>query len=100
MGDQGRSSFRGRHRHHSPKGAAFPPREWHPFIRPGGILLIDEPDLHIHLSMVSQFMETLEVIAGRRNAQMIVASHSEWVWERFSRDAERIELSPWRGGSE
>jgi predicted ATPase len=70
------------------------------FLRPGGILLIDEPDLHIHLSMVSQFMETLEVIAGRRNAQMIVASHSEWVWERFSRDAERIELSPWRGGSE
>jgi len=68
------------------------------FLHPGGILLIDEPDLHIHLSMVSQLMETLEVIAGRRNAQMIVASHSEWVWERFSRDAERIELSPWRGG--
>ena len=46
------------------------------FLRPGGLLLIDEPDLHIHVSMVSQLMETLLLIAEHRTAQLIVASHS------------------------
>jgi len=65
------------------------------FLRPGGILLIDEPDLHIHVSMVSQLMETLELIAEQRNAQLIVASHSALVWDWFD-DEERIDLSGWR----
>jgi len=51
------------------------------FLRPGGILLIDEPDLHIHVSMVSQLMETLELIAEHQNAQLIVASHAALVWD-------------------
>jgi len=68
------------------------------FLRDGGIVLIDEPDLHIHISMVAQLMETLELVVRQRHGQLIAASHSEFVWERFSRDAERIELSPWRGG--
>jgi len=65
------------------------------FLRPGGIFLIDEPDLHIHVSMVSQLMETLELIAEHRNAQLIVASHSALVWDWFD-DEERIDLSGWR----
>ena len=67
------------------------------FLRSGGILLIDEPDLHIHMSMVAQLMETLELIVQERNGQLIVASHSTLVWDWFSSDEERIELSPWRG---
>jgi predicted ATPase len=67
------------------------------FLRPGGILLIDEPDLHIHMSMVSQLMETLELIVQERDGQLIVASHSTLVWDWFSSDEERIELSTWRG---
>jgi energy-coupling factor transporter ATP-binding protein EcfA2 len=69
------------------------------FLRPGGIVLIDEPDLHIHISMITQLMETLEKVVRERNGQLIVASHSEWVWNWFSRDEERIELTPWRGGN-
>ena len=65
------------------------------FLRPGGILMIDEPDLHIHVSMVSQLMETLELIAEQRGAQLIVASHSSLVWEWFDEE-ERIDLSGWR----
>jgi ABC-type lipoprotein export system ATPase subunit len=65
------------------------------FLRPGGILIIDEPDLHIHVSMVSQLMETLELIAEQRSAQLIVASHSSLVWDWFDEE-ERIDLSGWR----
>ena len=66
------------------------------FLREGGILLIDEPDLHIHISMVAQLMETLELVVRERHGQLIVASHSQLVWDWFSREEERIELSPWR----
>ncbi len=68
------------------------------FLRHGGIVLIDEPDLHIHLSMVTQLMQTLDLIVRERGGQMIVASHSERVWDFFPRDSEKIELTPWRGG--
>jgi hypothetical protein len=68
------------------------------FLRPGGIVLLDEPDLHIHISMVTQLLETLETVVRERQGQLIVASQSERVWDWFARDEERIELSYWRGG--
>jgi energy-coupling factor transporter ATP-binding protein EcfA2 len=67
------------------------------FLRPGGIVLLDEPDLHIHIAMVDQLMETMERVVQERNGQLIVASHSTRVWEWFAREEERIELSPWLG---
>jgi energy-coupling factor transporter ATP-binding protein EcfA2 len=67
------------------------------FLRPGGIVLLDEPDLHIHIAMVTQLLETLELVVKERKGQIIVASHSQLVWDWFSRDEERVELSPWQG---
>jgi predicted ATP-dependent endonuclease of OLD family len=67
------------------------------FLRPAGILLLDEPDLHIHVSMVTQLMETLQLICDERDAQLIVASHSSLVWDWFDEE-ERIDLSGWREG--
>jgi ABC-type lipoprotein export system ATPase subunit len=67
------------------------------FLRPGGIVLLDEPDLHIHISMVKQLMETVDIVVRQQGGQLIVASHSEWVWDWFSRDSEKLELTPWRG---
>jgi energy-coupling factor transporter ATP-binding protein EcfA2 len=69
------------------------------FLRPGGIVLLDEPDLHLHIAMVEQLMETVERVVQERNGQLIVASHSPRVWEWFAREEEQIELSPWRGGN-
>jgi ABC-type lipoprotein export system ATPase subunit len=69
------------------------------FLRGGGLVLFDDPGLHIHISMVAQLMESLEQIVRQRRGQLIVASHSESVWDHFSREAERIELGPWRGRS-
>jgi ABC-type lipoprotein export system ATPase subunit len=67
------------------------------FLRPGGIVLIDEPDLHIHIAMVTQLLQTLDFVVRERQGQLIVASHSELVWNFFSREDERVELTPWRG---
>jgi ABC-type branched-subunit amino acid transport system ATPase component len=63
------------------------------FLREGGIVLIDDPDLHIHVSMVSQLIETLESVIQERSGQLIVASHSSLVWDWFCREEERIEPS-------
>ncbi len=69
------------------------------FLRNGGIVLIDEPDLHIHISMIPQLLETLELVVRERGGQLIVASHSQLVWDWFSREEEQIELGPWREGA-
>jgi energy-coupling factor transporter ATP-binding protein EcfA2 len=68
------------------------------FLRPGGIVLLDEPDLHIHIGMVDQLLETMEQVVQERKGQLIVASHSVRVWEWFAREEERIDLDPWQGG--
>ncbi|MCY2994428.1 MAG: AAA family ATPase [Planctomycetota bacterium] len=68
------------------------------FLREGGIVLVDEPDLHIHTAMTTQLMQMLGHIVQRRRGQLIVASHSETVWEYFSRTTERLDLNPWTGG--
>ncbi len=68
-------------------------------LRPAGILIIDEPDLHIHRTMLPQLLETIERIVRERNGQLIVASHSEIVWDWFARPEEQIDLSPGRGGN-
>ena len=39
-------------------------------------MLLDEPDLHIHVAMVDQLLETLERVIQERHGQLIVASHS------------------------
>ena len=69
-------------------------------LRPGGILLIDEPDLHLHRSMLPQVLETVERGVRERNGQLIVASHSEIVWDWFARPEEQIDLSPWKSGKQ
>jgi predicted ATPase len=62
----------------------------------GGIVLIDEPDLHIHIVMVPQILGSIEDIVRKRGGQLIVASHSEEVWDRFPLESEHVELAPWR----
>jgi ABC-type branched-subunit amino acid transport system ATPase component len=63
------------------------------FLREGGIVLVDDPDLHIHVSMVAQLIATLDSVTQERNGQLIVASHSSLVWDWFCREEEQIELS-------
>jgi len=65
-------------------------------LREDSILLIDEPDLHIHIGMVKQLLDTLHSVAEKRRSQLIVAGHSQQLWDWFGLKAEKISLAPWR----
>lgn len=53
------------------------------WLMPGGILLIDEPDLHLHVSLQRALIYTLEQIVKAKKGQMIVTSHSPTTWEEY-----------------
>lgn len=54
------------------------------WMTPGGIVLIDEPELHQHLSLMRLNLSVLqEYVVNKMNGQLIVASHAPEVWEHF-----------------
>jgi hypothetical protein len=62
------------------------------WLKRGGILLVDEPDLYMHPSWTEQIASRLSNLARDRGGQFIFTSHSPILWENFSRDAERIRM--------
>jgi ABC-type transport system involved in cytochrome c biogenesis ATPase subunit len=50
----------------------------------GGIVLIDEPDLHMHVSWQRQLIHELERLVNEKNGQLIVTSHSPTLWEEYN----------------
>lgn len=47
------------------------------YARPASVLLLDEPDAHLHFVLQSEIFDLLERIAMERGCQLIVATHSE-----------------------
>lgn len=47
------------------------------YARPATILLIDEPDAHLHIILQGQMHNRLQTLAQRNHAQLIIATHSE-----------------------
>ena len=47
------------------------------FARPSSVLLLDEPDAHLHVILQKQIFDRLRSIAAQRNCQLISATHSE-----------------------
>lgn len=47
--------------------------------RPGAVLLLDEPDAHLHMILQDAIYHELRTIAARQGSQLIVATHSEVV---------------------
>ncbi|MEP7339984.1 MAG: AAA family ATPase [Acidobacteriota bacterium] len=45
--------------------------------RPGAVLLLDEPDAHLHVLLQDAIYSELRSVAARQNSQLIVATHSE-----------------------
>ena len=45
--------------------------------RPGAVLLLDEPDAHLHLILQDAIYHELRTVAARQRSQLIVATHSE-----------------------
>lgn len=49
------------------------------YARPASVLLIDEPDAHMHMILQKRIYNHLRTIASERGCQIIVATHSEVV---------------------
>lgn len=62
------------------------------WLRPGGLLLVDEPDLHLHVSATQAMVDALQALVEDRDGQLLFTSHNPEVWEDFARPSERIEL--------
>ena len=45
--------------------------------RPGTVLLLDEPDAHLHIILQDAIYHELRTVAARQRSQLIVATHSE-----------------------
>ncbi len=46
-------------------------------MRPGSVLLLDEPDAHLHVYLQDTIYDELRSVANRRGSQLIIATHSE-----------------------
>jgi|GEM_PF-685824 len=63
-------------------------------LRTGGIVLIDEPDLHLHVSLGTAFVSYLKQMIAEKKGQLIIASHAPELWKQFS-DAQKVRLPGW-----
>jgi predicted ATPase len=61
------------------------------WLRPSGILLIDEPDLHLHPSLTTTFVGHLRRMVASKGGQLIIASHAPELWQDFT-PSHRVEL--------
>jgi ABC-type lipoprotein export system ATPase subunit len=62
------------------------------WLQKGGLVLIDEVDLHLHPSLLQRFLDNLEALVRERNGQLLLTSHNPTVWDRYERKAHRIKL--------
>ncbi|MDA8239706.1 MAG: AAA family ATPase [Nitrospiraceae bacterium] len=47
------------------------------YARPASVLLLDEPDAHLHIILQKQIYDRLRQIAADKDCQLIIATHSE-----------------------
>ncbi|AXD92714.1 AAA family ATPase [Salmonella enterica] len=63
------------------------------WLQPGGVVLIDEPDLHLHPSLISPLLASIENIVARKNGQLVMTSHTTDIWQRYDNMGLRIDLT-------
>ena len=54
------------------------------YARPSTVLLIDEPDAHLHVILQKQIYDHLRQVAKERKCQVVVATHSEVIIDNTS----------------
>lgn len=57
------------------------------YVPEGSIILMEQPEIHLHPSVQSALADVMLSVAKRRNIQIIVESHSEHLLRRFQRRA-------------
>jgi AAA domain, putative AbiEii toxin, Type IV TA system len=60
--------------------------------RPGSIVLLDEPELHQHLSLMGGKLAVIETLVAENGGQLFAASHAPEVWNHFRRPGALIDL--------
>ena len=66
-------------------------------VAPGDLLIIDEPESHLHPGMQVKFMRQIAAIVGA-GVRVIVTTHSEWILEELGNVVGRSRLAD--GGAE
>lgn len=56
------------------------------YARPATVLLLDEPDAHLHVILQKQIYDRLRLIASQRKCQLLIATHSEILIDGTSPD--------------
>jgi predicted ATPase len=56
------------------------------YARPSSLLLLDEPDAHLHVILQKQIYDMLRSIAAKRGCQLVIATHSEVLIDGTSPD--------------
>jgi len=56
------------------------------YARPASVLLLDEPDAHLHVILQEQIYQKLRSVAAERRCQLIIATHSEVLIDATSPD--------------
>lgn len=51
------------------------------YTRPGSVLLIDEPDAHLHVFLQDTIFSEIRKVAAKSGAQVILATHSEVIFK-------------------
>jgi energy-coupling factor transporter ATP-binding protein EcfA2 len=51
------------------------------YARPASVLLLDEPDAHLHVILQRQVYDLLRSVARRRGCQLLISTHSEIILE-------------------
>ena len=49
----------------------------------GGIVMIDEPFLYLHTTLIAGFLAQLENMVAERDGQLLITSHVPDVWNRY-----------------
>lgn len=60
---------------------------------PGCVVMIDEPDLYLHPSLIEGMLSRIKAMVKGLDGQLLITSHLPMVWERYEGSARRIELA-------
>ncbi len=66
------------------------------YLKQNGVLLLDEPALHLHPDQIVSSLAGVEAICRERKAQLIIVSHNQQAWQRYDALGLVIDLSPQR----
>jgi energy-coupling factor transporter ATP-binding protein EcfA2 len=61
-------------------------------LKQGGVLLLDEPAVHLHPSQVMGLLSTLEHFCRKAQGQILLVSHNPAIWQRYQELGLTVEL--------